>query len=166
MIATWCYGEAGIALSRLRAKAVLGDGPHCLDANISIATTRAHLAARLPFAIDDLSLCHGAGGAAEALISAGEADAARALAGVALARYGEDGDWPCGVDDTTPGLFRGVSGIGWLFLRVRDPSIPSPLALPRLVDNRRPASIASPSPVRRSWDAAKEEARAGDARRR
>jgi lantibiotic modifying enzyme len=135
MTGTWCYGEAGIALSRLRAAAVLGDGPHCLDADISVMTTRRHLLARLPYAIDDLSLCHGAGGAAAALLVAGDRDAAAALANVAIERHGREGDWPCGVYGTTPGLYRGSSGIGWLFLCLHDPCIPSPLALPIAVDH-------------------------------
>jgi len=130
MTATWCYGEAGIALSRLRAGEVLGDGSHQADATIAVATTRRHVLARLPFAIDDLSLCHGAAGAADVLLSAGDTDTAISLGRVALERHGEHGDWPCGVYGTTPGLFRGLSGIGWFFLRLHDPAIPSPLVLP------------------------------------
>jgi hypothetical protein len=34
------------------------------------------------------------------------------------------------VDGTTPGLFAGLSGIGWLFLRLHDRAIRSPLTLP------------------------------------
>lgn len=130
MTATWCYGEVGIALSRLRALELLGDGEACLDADISVATTRNHLAAGLPFAMDDTSLCHGLAGAADTLITAGHLDVAAAFAEAAIERYGESGGWPCGVYGTTPGLFRGLSGIGWLFLRLGEPSIASPLALP------------------------------------
>jgi lantibiotic modifying enzyme len=130
MTATWCYGEAGIALCRRRAIEVLGDGPHELDAEIAVRTTRRHLEDALPFAIDDLSLCHGAGGAADVLVTAGDEEVAAALAHVAIERHGVRGDWPCGVYGTTPGLFRGLSGIAWLFLRLHDPGIPSPLALP------------------------------------
>jgi class II lanthipeptide synthase len=129
MVATWCYGEAGIALSRLCAHAILGDGPHCPDADIALNTARAHLTAALPYAIDDLSLCHGLGGAALALLAAGDRESAVALGHVALDRYGESGDWPCGVYGTTPGLMRGLSGIGWLFLCLHDPGIASPLSL-------------------------------------
>jgi lantibiotic modifying enzyme len=134
MTATWCYGEAGIALSRLRADELLRDAENCSDADIAVETTRRHLALALPYAIDDLSLCHGLGGAAEALIAAGDRAAAIALGEVALERHGDLGDWPCGVYGSTPGLFRGLSGIGWLFLRLHDPGTPSPLALPPAVD--------------------------------
>jgi lantibiotic modifying enzyme len=130
MVATWCYGEAGIALSRQRAVEVLGEGRHRGDAEIAAATTRRHLVERMPFAIDDLSLCHGSAGAADALLAAGHDDVATTLGEVALERFG-DGDWPCGLVGTAPGLFRGTSGIGWLFLRLHDRSVDSPLALPR-----------------------------------
>jgi len=130
MTGTWCYGEAGIAVSRLRAIEVLDDGPHRLDADISVETTRRHLAAQLPYAFDDLSLCHGLGGAAAALLAAGDRRAAAELGEVALDRYGPGRDWPCGVYGTTPNLFRGLSGIGWLFLCLHDARIPSPLAVP------------------------------------
>ena len=70
---TWCYGEAGIALTRIRAVAVLGPGAHSGDAEIAIETTRRHLADALPYAIDDLSLCHGLGGAADVLLDAADA---------------------------------------------------------------------------------------------
>ena len=130
MTASWCYGEAGIALSRLRAREILGPGPHGSDADIAVQTTRRHIDARLQFAIDDLSLCHGAAGAADVLLSAGEVDTAAAVGRVAFERHREAGDWPCGVHGTTPGLFRGLTGIAWLLLRLHEPRIPSPLALP------------------------------------
>jgi lantibiotic modifying enzyme len=130
MTATWCYGEAGIALSRLRASEILGDGPHRLDADIALAITRRHLESHLPYAFDDLSLCHGLGGAAVALLAAGRADAARALAHTALERHGARGDWPCGPVGMTPSLFDGLSGIGWMLLCLHDPHVPSPLAVP------------------------------------
>jgi lantibiotic modifying enzyme len=88
------------------------------------------LEAELPFAFDDVSLCHGAAGAADALLAAGQAEPAIALGNVLVERHAARGDWPCGVDGTSPGLFRGTSGIGWFLLRLHDPSIASPLTLP------------------------------------
>lgn len=138
MTGTWCYGEAGIALTRLCAIAALGEGPHCEDADAALETTRTHLADALPYAIDDLSLCHGASGAADVLVSAAAlsdrwragGEVATELGHVALERRGKAAEaWPRGVADATPGLFRGLSGIGWLFLRLHDPGIPSPLSL-------------------------------------
>jgi lantibiotic modifying enzyme len=136
---TWCYGEAGIALTRLRAVAVLGPGPHSGDAEIAVETTRRHLADALPYAIDELSLCHGLGGAADVLLDAAAACSERwhqvaevvtELGRVMLERYADaDQQWACGTEgETTPGLFLGLSGIGWLFLRLHDPATPTPLA--------------------------------------
>ena len=125
--ATWCHGEAGIALSRLHALALLDDDALRREADVALATTRRRLAATLPHAIEDLSLCHGAAGAADVLLTAGERDLAAALGERAIERHAAAGDWPCG---TTPGVFLGLGGIGWLFLRLHDPAIPSPLVLP------------------------------------
>ena len=137
---TWCHGEAGIALSRLRAIAVLGRGPHADDAEVALETTRRCLAEALPYEIQDLSLCHGAAGAADVLLYGANAlggrwGAAAGLAAdlgrVALDRHAGTGqDWPCGTVGTTPSLFLGLSGIAALFLRLHEPTIASPLALP------------------------------------
>ncbi len=131
-IATWCHGEAGIALTRLRAAEVLGTDAVALDAQRALETTRRHLAAELPHEIEDLTLCHGAAGSADALLCGGDTTVARDLADVALERHGAvGGRWPCGAPGaTTPALFRGLSGIGWWFLRLYDSAIPSPLIAP------------------------------------
>jgi lantibiotic biosynthesis protein len=131
---TWCHGEAGIALTRLRAAAVLGPDAGNRDAKIALETTRRHLAGLIPYEIEDLSLCHGAAGSAEVLLCGEAALGERShetaeLGQVALERYDASGDtWPCGsLYGTTPGLFQGLSGIGWWFLRLHDQRIPSPL---------------------------------------
>jgi lantibiotic biosynthesis protein len=149
---TWCHGEGGIALTRLRAMAVLGPEEHGSSAEVALEATRRHLAAALPYEIDDLTLCHGAAGAADVLLCAEDvlggrwreaAGLARELGAVALERHGGGRDgWPCGMGGaTTPGLFRGLGGIGWWLLRLADPAIPSPLTLPlsRLTPRRRGA---------------------------
>jgi lantibiotic modifying enzyme len=140
MTGTWCHGEAGIAVTRVRATAVLGPGPHCDDVEIALETTRRHLAGLQPYEIEDLSLCHGAAGAADALLLAAHAlggqwrpaaDIAADFGRVVLERrVAAEADWPCGTPGTTPDLFLGLSGIGWLFLRLHDPTIQSPLLLP------------------------------------
>jgi lantibiotic modifying enzyme len=137
---TWCHGEAGIALTRLRAIDVLGPEPWRHEAELALDTTHRELAAALPHEIDDLTLCHGAAGAAEALLCGAAALGERSheaamlaaeLGYVALERY-EHGveDWPCGAPGgTAPDLFRGLSGIGWWFMRLHDAAIPSPLMM-------------------------------------
>jgi class II lanthipeptide synthase len=136
---TWCHGEGGIALTRLRAVEVLGSEPFRREAELALETTARGLAAALPYEIDDLTLCHGAAGAAEVLLCGAAAlgwpdgaDLAPELGRIALERYTGDGrDWPCGIPgETAPGLFRGLAGIGWWYLRLDDPTIPSPLTMP------------------------------------
>jgi lantibiotic modifying enzyme len=133
-IGTWCHGEGGIALTRIRAAALLGPEPFTDEAEIALETTRRVLAAALPFDVEDLTLCHGASGAAEVLTCAsGETSGLpEELGRVALARHATTRkDWPSGVTaGTTPALFLGTSGIGWWFLRLNDPEIQSPLTMP------------------------------------
>jgi lantibiotic modifying enzyme len=137
---TWCHGEAGIALTRLRAVALLGPGAELDDAQIALATTRRRLAGALPYDIEDLSLCHGAGGSADVLLCGAAAlgapweEAARLatdLGRIALERQNDaGGEWPCSAaGGRTPGLFLGLSGIAWLFLRLHDQGIASPLVV-------------------------------------
>jgi lantibiotic biosynthesis protein len=138
-LGTWCHGEGGIALTRLRALDVLGP-EHCAqEADLALEATRGSLAGAMPYEIDDLTLCHGAAGAADVLMRAADAlgerwgEAAKLapeLGRVALERFGS-AEWPCGAaGGTTPGLYRGLSGIGWWYLRLHDGTVPSPLTLP------------------------------------
>lgn len=140
-VGTWCHGEGGIALTRLRAIDVLGGAAYTSDAEVALEATRRELAGRLPYEIDDMTLCHGAAGSADVLLcgvtTIGEgrrhgAALANELGQVALERYGAKGaDWPCGIaGGTAPGLFRGLSGIAWWFLRLHDRATPSPLTMP------------------------------------
>jgi lantibiotic modifying enzyme len=140
VVGTWCHGEGGIALTRLRASDVLGAGACAEDAAAALETTRSDLARALPHEIEDLSLCHGAAGSADVLLSAADALGGRWRDGAALAcelgsvavdRHEATGiEWPCGVAGTTPGLLQGLSGIGWWFLRLHDRGIASPLTMP------------------------------------
>jgi lantibiotic modifying enzyme len=140
-VGTWCHGEGGIALTRLRAMQLLEPNACVRDAEAALETTRADLAAALLDEIEDLSLCHGAAGAADVLLCGAAAlgdqwqhgaALARELGFVALERHRATGaQWPCGAaGGTTPGLFRGLSGIAWWFLRLHDRAIPSPLTMP------------------------------------
>jgi lantibiotic biosynthesis protein len=128
---SWCHGEAGIALIRLRAMELLGGTAYAREAQLALETTRRDLAVALRHEIGDMTLCHGAAGAADALLSGGLIHAAVELGHVALERYGATARWPSGpIRGTTPALFRGLSGIGWWYLRLHDPTIPSPLTAP------------------------------------
>jgi hypothetical protein len=115
---------------------------------VAIDTTRRTVADSLPYAIRDLSLCHGLGGAADVLLCAPVNDEARRhgmsglvtqLGHVVLERYSPGQQrLPCGIaGESTPGLFLGHSGIGWLFLRLHDRGTASPL-LPKISLRRMP----------------------------
>lgn len=128
-LGTWCHGEAGIALTRLRATAVLGPQE---DLSPALDATRRRVAEALHDDLDDLSLCHGLAGAAEALLCAHDGSGAvTALADAALERHAAPGDWPVAEGPAAaPGLFPGLAGVGWFLLRLHDPEVPSPLQLP------------------------------------
>jgi lantibiotic modifying enzyme len=131
LIAGWCHGRAGVALARLRASDVLGREPYVDEARAALETTQCQLASTVRYDIADLTLCHGAAGSADALLTAGLDDAATNLGRIALDRYGGTGRWPCTpLGGSTPALFRGIAGIGWFFLRLHDGALESPLTLP------------------------------------
>ena len=90
---------------------------------------------------DDLSLCHGAGGIAEALLAAGEPWAGQA---VAVLRSGIDPEAGAGGAGRSPGLLAGRSGVGLLCLRLLDPLVPSVLLVrPGQVDSSVSSFIRS-----------------------
>lgn len=130
-VGSWCHGEAGIALVRLRAVEILGREPYEREARIALEATRRDLVSALPYEIDDMTICHGAAGAADALLCGGASEEAVELARLGIERYGSSGRWPVGpLGGTTPTLFRGLAGIGWWLLRLSDTGIPSPLIAP------------------------------------
>lgn len=122
-VATWCHGEAGIALSRLHASL----GPDTdNDARIALAAIERFATPEA----DDLTLCHGLGGAIDVLLEAGRPhrSTAHELANSALHRNAPNPGWPCGaLGEQPPGLYRGLAGIAWLMLRLHDAATPSPL---------------------------------------
>ena len=138
---SWCHGAGGIALTRLRALELAAQEGCRLDAEVALAATRRELEAALLHETEDLTLCHGAAGTAEVLLcgtatlgQGSDAQLASDLGRLAVERHGTGDDgWPCGVaDKAPPGLFRGLSGIGWWLLRLHDRSLPSPLTMPAL----------------------------------
>jgi lantibiotic modifying enzyme len=131
---SWCNGAPGLALSRVRAAALLDDAALHRDAGVALATCDRHVADLLARAPDDFSLCHGAAGAADALLSAGADARARAtrLGRRGIELYAGPGRtrFPSGVPlGETPGLLLGRSGVGMFYLRLADPGMPSPLLI-------------------------------------
>jgi lantibiotic modifying enzyme len=138
----WCQGAPGIALSRLHAYQVLNEEAYRDEAIAALQTTQAALEAALCSGASNFSLCHGLAGNAEALCygsqTLGEEWAkAKALAvevaqaGIARHSQGQVAPWPCGSGGgETPGLMLGLAGIGYFYLRLYDPAIPS-ILMPR-----------------------------------
>ena len=131
----WCHGAPGIGLSRLRVSQERGS-PGRAETEAALRASIAWLerTARDPYA--DWSLCHGIAGVGDMLVQAGALlgvsaarEAAHAAARDAAERHrGSVGRWPCGVArGSNPSLMLGLAGIGYFFLRLADPSLPTAL---------------------------------------
>jgi lantibiotic modifying enzyme len=137
----WCHGAAGSALALARHLAANPGGSPELKTVLakSVQTTIASLRAPRRDAQDvSFCLCHGLAGNADIVLQieqlAGRTAPHPAVLEAAEAgvdRHHDAGTWPCGVSDgnETPGLLLGLAGIGHFYLRLHDPSVPSPLLL-------------------------------------
>ncbi|HEX6041539.1 lanthionine synthetase LanC family protein [Longimicrobium sp.] len=134
----WCHGAPGIGLSRLRAYELTGDADRRMEAEAALATTARTLDAAVATGAGfGFSLCHGDAGnaelpllAARVLGDASQAERAARVGRMGMERYLATGaPWPCGVPGggETPNLMLGLAGIGWFYLRLHDPSVPSVL---------------------------------------
>ena len=136
----WCHGAPGIGLARLRAFEILNDTMCREEANIALNTTCTMLETALHTGNVNFSLCHGTSGNAEVLLYGREVLEQGwtnkstlafevAEAGIETAKR-QGGAWPCGVDKgETQGLLPGLAGIGYFYLRLHNPAIPSILIL-------------------------------------
>ncbi len=125
----WCHGAPGIALGRLRMFQLTHDEELRRQAEAAVRSTKRAL--RAPGASESFCLCHGAGGNADALISAAEIlddagylDLARHVGSRGIEIYHRGGlTWPCGVigGGENPSLLIGTAGIGYFYLRLFDP---------------------------------------------
>lgn len=136
----WCHGAPGIALSRLRAFHLLGDDTCKAEAITALETTRNTISRWLESGTENYSLCHGLTGNAETLIYGCEVLGAEVeedhkliaeVANAGVERYEKPGaSWPCGSGgEQTPSLMLGLAGIGYFYLRLSNPKIPSILIL-------------------------------------
>jgi lantibiotic modifying enzyme len=133
----WCHGAPGVALSRLRAVALTGDATCRTEAEIAVETSARSLSPAAAGAGGSFCLCHGFGGNAEPLLMAADMlgqsawrMAAEEIGMAGLAAYdGPRLPWPCGVlgGGETPGLMLGLGGVGYFYLRLYDPAVPSVL---------------------------------------
>jgi lantibiotic biosynthesis protein len=137
----WCHGAPGIALSRLRAVEHSSDDDCRNEAEVALETTRQMVARSARSRKTNWSLCHGLAGNAEVLLIGREvlgngwdgiAALAREVAHAGIERYAKRGHpWPCGMNGETPNLMLGLAGIGYFYLRLAIPAIPSILLLRR-----------------------------------
>lgn len=133
----WCHGAPGIGMARLRAFQLTGDDAYRKEAETALQTTLAPITHPAPY--DNFSLCHGLAGNADLFLLASTTLNEPRHRAVAenVARLGIDAvatprnPWPCGVNGggETPGLLLGLAGIGWFYLRMHDPSVPSVLLI-------------------------------------
>jgi class II lanthipeptide synthase len=131
----WCHGAPGIGLTRLRA-VELGFDAYRADAEAAMRTTRSSLADRDSWIDGDFSLCHGHSGLGEVLRYASHAlgrpelaELVSEAAAAGAARFADEpASWPCGVRrGSNPSLMIGLAGIGYFFLGLTDPALPSVL---------------------------------------
>ncbi|HEY0511669.1 MAG TPA: lanthionine synthetase LanC family protein [Thermoanaerobaculia bacterium] len=129
-LAAWCNGAPGIALSRLRlAGTSTADGEIEEELVHALAKTRGIEESQIDF------LCCGNMGRADILLDAarelGRDDLLARAQEVAARVAGRTAfrDAPPDDPDYRPSFFRGAAGIGYAFLRLAEPSLPSVLIL-------------------------------------
>ena len=137
--AMWCHGAAGIALSRLRACEIAENQQWAHEALLALQATRKATERALRMNTMNFSLCHGLAGNADvlqlgaaALGPAFEIGASLAadIAETGMARHAVGGEaWPSGDAGPTPAFMTGLAGIGYWYLRLSNPAIPSLLLL-------------------------------------
>jgi lantibiotic modifying enzyme len=134
-VTLWCHGAPGIALSRLYAYEHLGEDQWRQDALTALSTTTSTVRRLVEAGGTDFSLCHGLTGTVECVQEAhrvlgagvGGLDLPRLVAQHGLESYAQPGlAWPCGTrTEETPNLMLGLAGIGYFYLRLAAPDVPS-----------------------------------------
>ena len=134
----WCHGSPGIGLSRLRAYELTGQERYRRDLRAAVDSTLGSIRGD-ELRAANFSLCHGTAGNCELPLAACQVlgDPVLREACLEAAQYGwetfgkDGGGWPCGTltGEADPSLLIGEAGIGTYFLRLADPSLPSPLLL-------------------------------------
>jgi len=134
-----CTGAAGIGIARIAGYLVTGGVDLLAEAAAAIDVIR-----RVPLAADgpDASLCHGAAGEIELLISAWSAlaepahlEAARRLGAVMIETAQARGWYASGIGDfgSSPGLLLGLAGTGLSLMRLQEPGLVTNAVVPSLM---------------------------------
>lgn len=132
---TWCHGAPGIGLSRIPALELSDGGTARGDIESAIRCTGTALERRPADA--DFSLCHGVAGLSECLrrgaVALGDPvpEIVTRRAELGADRFGHTPDaWPCGVrSGSNPSLMLGLAGIGYSYLSIACPDLPSILTI-------------------------------------
>lgn len=123
----WCYGAAGQGVARRGAYRTLGDEVFLHEARAAAEATRAINRSSMIQPGENLCLCHGVSGNADALWLAadlvdplGARQEARGAADWILERYGSRAGvpLPLGSHGFLPSLMTGAAGVGLFLLRV------------------------------------------------
>jgi lantibiotic modifying enzyme len=131
----WCHGAPGIGLTRLRASQLLKTNSYEMDItasiNMALKMVNDHPESS---SSDNFSLCHGLSGVADLLLYSDEILKTN-YRNMLIQFYfdanneynSKNGHWKCGIPNgETPDLMLGLSGIGYLFLRLYRPTeVPS-----------------------------------------
>jgi Lanthionine synthetase C-like protein/HopA1 effector protein family len=136
----WCHGAPGIALSRLRAFEISQENRWKSEALTALNTTQAWTQSTLDIEEANFCLCHGLAGNAQILLKGSQTlredfasgyDLANNVAATGFKKYARRGhQWPLGtLGERSPGLMTGLSGIGFFYLSLADPTLPSILLL-------------------------------------
>jgi lantibiotic biosynthesis protein len=131
---TWIQSAAAVGMARLRALEVLGDDLYLNEAQAVLRSINHTLGNSLAESKTDFSPACGLTGQADLLI---EADrilqdvhykrSAEMIGAFGIDRYRKDNlPWPCAGGGESPGLMLGLAGIGYVYLRLYDPTkVPS-----------------------------------------
>lgn len=134
----WCHGAPGIGMSRLALRGLVTPAQCDVDIRAAMHASLRVLEASGGRSGADFTLCHGLSGILEFLLLAGDAlptERGGPLASEAALSFAEEylaapERWPCGLSrGTNPSLMVGLAGIGYFYLKLVDPSVPS-LLLP------------------------------------
>jgi lantibiotic modifying enzyme len=134
----WCHGAPGIGLARLAALRIRGGASLRNDVEAAVRASKRALVDPDGPPDPDFCLCHGQAGIAAFLLSAGAAlgdvearEVALTTAATAARRFaGAPHTWPVGARRvSSPSLMTGLAGIGYFYLGLADPRLPSILLI-------------------------------------
>ncbi|HLI52239.1 MAG TPA: lanthionine synthetase LanC family protein, partial [Thermomicrobiaceae bacterium] len=123
----WCHGSGGILLSRLLAWKLLKDGRYLDEVDLAIQSLLSWFASEPAGSPARWCLCHGFAGNADILLTAATLLPKDAGGLRELARNVGDAGLEIDQSKLKLGLMLGLAGLGYYYLRLASPIVPSPL---------------------------------------